>query len=150
MKEALIEPVDDRCQETVWKRNYHVILSSFTTNRKSIKPAEINIYTDGSKTDNGTGAGFVVYHKNIRTHIESISLPDSTTFFQAEITAIFKAMIYMVGYCKSHSVSYLKILCDSQAAILALNSNNVKSKTVLKTIRALNDCLLYTSPSPRD
>ena len=99
----------------------------------------MNIYTDGSKTDNGTGAGFVVYHKNERMHIESISLPDTTTVFQAEVTAIYKAMIYMISYCKTHTVSYLKILCDSQAAILALNSQQVKSKIVSKTIHALNE-----------
>ena len=72
-------------------------------------------------------------------HVESISLPDSTTVFQAEVTAIYKAMLYMVGYCKSNSVTYLKILCDSQAAIMALNSHHIKSKIVLKTIHALNE-----------
>ena len=96
------------------------------------------MYTDGSKTDNGVGSGFVVYHKNKRVHTDSISLPDHTTVFQAEIIAIFKAMLFMATYCGTHKVSYLKVLCDSQAAILALNSNRLKSKAVVKTIEALN------------
>ena len=29
-----------------------------------IQKAETTIYTDGSKTDHGVGAGFVIYHKN--------------------------------------------------------------------------------------
>ena len=84
MKEALIEPADNRCQTTSWLKQYHVILTSFSTNKSSIKPSEYNIYTDGSKTDNGVGAGFVVYHKRDRIHTASISLPDTTTVFQAE------------------------------------------------------------------
>ena len=59
MKDSFIEATDDRCQEMSWDKKYHVILNSFTTNRNSVKPAEYNIYTDGSKTDNGVGPGFV-------------------------------------------------------------------------------------------
>ena len=104
-----------------------------------VKPAEYTIYTDGSKTENGVGSGFVVYYKGTRIQTESHSLPDSTTVFQAEIVAIYKAMLYMVNRCSTHKVSYLKILCDSQAAIKALNSHDVRSLTVLNTIHALND-----------
>ena len=138
MKEALIEPSDDRCQTTSWLKRYHVILASFNTNHNSIKPSEYNIYTDGSKTDNGVGAGFVVYYKRDRIHIESISLPDTTTVFQAEVTSIYEAMLFMISYCSTHRVSYLKILCDSQATILALNSKDINSKIVSSTIEALN------------
>ena len=59
MKEALIEVDDDRFNSINWDKRYHVILSSFTSNRVSIKPLEYTIYTDGSKTENGVGAGFV-------------------------------------------------------------------------------------------
>ena len=138
MKSAFIPEADDRCQASMPTRNYHVILKSFINNVNSITPAEYNVYTDGSKTDNGVGAGFAIYHKRNRIHTDSFSLPDTTTVFQAEITAIFKAMLFMVTYCTTHKVSYLKILCDSQAAILALNSNSITSKAVLKTIESLN------------
>ena len=95
-------------------------------------------YTDGSKTNNGVGAGFVVYYKRERIHTESISLPDTATVFQAEVTAIYKAMLYMVRYCNTHKVSFLKILCDSQATILALNAKDINSKIVSSTVEALN------------
>ena len=91
----------------------------------SIKPAEYNIFTDGSKTEDGVGSGFVVYCKAERLHVESISLPDNTTVFQAEIIAIYKAMLFMIRHCSTNKVSYLKILCDSQAAILALDDKDI-------------------------
>ena len=102
----------------------------------SVKPAEYSIYTDGSKTENGVGSGFVVFYKNERIQVES--LPDNTTVFQAEITAIYKAMLYMINRGGTHKISYLKILCDSQAAIKALDSPCIRSNTVLKAIEALN------------
>ena len=46
-------------------------------------------------------------------------------------------MLYIIRRCRTHKVSYLKILCDSQATIQALNSPSVRSNTVLKAIEAL-------------
>ena len=126
----------EQSQSTNWDKQYHVILASFNTNRTTVKHSEHNIYTDGSKTENGVGSGFVVYHKNTRLHVESISLPDTTTVFQAEIIAIYKAMLFMVRYSRSNKVSYIKILCNSQAAITALDSKDIRSRAVLKTIEA--------------
>ena len=44
----------------------------------------------------------------------------------------------MIRYQQTHQVTYIKLLCDSQAAILALDSKDVRSKTVMLTIEALN------------
>ena len=159
LKATNTDTTDDRCSHTNWDKCYHIMTSSFITNRTSIKPSEFTIYTDGSKTDNGTGAGFVIYHKCDRIHTESISLPDTTTVFHAEVTAIYKAMLQLIRMDRTQTLSYVKILSDSQAAIKALDSHDIKSKIVLQTIEALNavaditistSCLLYTSPSPRD
>ena len=87
---------DDRCSQTNWDKCYHIITSSFITNRYSIKPAEFTICTDGSNTDNETDAGFVIYNKRNRIHTESISLPDTTTVFQAEVMAIYKVMLQLI------------------------------------------------------
>ena len=86
----------------------------------------------------------MVYYKQDRIHTESISLSENTTVFQAEITAIYKAMIFMIGRCNTHKVSYIKILCDSQAAILALNNQEIRSNAVWEAANALNAvCVLY-------
>ena len=93
-----------------------------------------------------------------------------TTVFQAEIIAINEACKKFID-TKQRNMQYVKIFSDSQAAILALNSNTVTSSLVKQTIITLNlladcterleicwikahvgyeGCLLYTSPSPRD
>ena len=138
LRDAVIEVEDDRCNLTNWDKKYHTILSSFTNNRLSVKPSEYTVYTDGSKTDNGTGAGFVIYKKRERIHTNSFSLPESSTVFQAEIVAIYQAMLQLIRISANQKISYVKILCDSQAAILALDAKHIKSKTVQKTIEALN------------
>ena len=79
-------------------KRYHVVLISFQNNNATIKHAEYSIYTDGSKTENGVGSGFVVYHKNERIQMESFSLPTTTTVFQAEVAAIYEAMLYMINH----------------------------------------------------
>ena len=70
MKETLVQADDDRCNSTNWNKRYHVILSSFKLNRTSVTPSEYTIYTDGSKTENGVGAGFVIYNKRERIHTD--------------------------------------------------------------------------------
>ena len=88
LKKVAIPDTDDRCNEHNRHKTYHVMLSSFITNRHKIKPSEYTIFTDGSKTSNGVGAGYVVYYKKERIQTESISLSASTTVFQAEITCL--------------------------------------------------------------
>ena len=71
--------------------------------------------------------------------MESISLPETTTVFQAEIIAIYKAMLFMISFITSNKVSYIKILCDSHAVILALDSKDIRSHAVRQTVDALNE-----------
>ena len=66
---------DDRCDVTIYDRFSRINTDSFDGNPKHIQKAETTIYTDGSKTDHGVGAGFVIYHKNRRIHTESIHMP---------------------------------------------------------------------------
>ena len=61
---------------------------------------------------------------------------DEATVFQAEIEAIYQSTQFLLGL--DTQIKYVKILCDSQAALLALDNVTVKSQTVLKTIHSLN------------
>ena len=65
---------DDRCDVTIYDRFSHINTESFDGKPKHKQKAETTIYTDGSKTDYGVGAGFVIYHKNQRIHAESIHM----------------------------------------------------------------------------
>ena len=82
---------NDRCDLTILDRYSSINLNSFSGESKHLRRMEQNIYADGSKTNEGVGAGFVLYKQNKRVHIESIHLPDNSTVFQAEKMAIYEA-----------------------------------------------------------
>ena len=92
--------MDDRCDTTIYDRFTNINTHSFDGKPKLIQKAETTIYTDGSKTDHGVGAGFVIYHKNKRIHAESIHIPDTSTVFQAEIEVISHACQYTLANLK--------------------------------------------------
>jgi len=120
----------------------------------------ITIFTDSSKIDNakdiwGTGAGYAIFcgtdissmQLNPPIKEELINLCHSKSVFQAEITAILRALL---GYHEARRLGQIKfppaliIYSDSQAAIKALQSTIVKSQTVLECQRLLNATTLCT------
>ena len=133
---------DDRCDTTILDRFTKINTDSFDGNPKHIQKAETTIYTDGSKTDHGVGAGFVIYHKNKRIHTESIHLPGTSTVFQAKIEAISHACQYALANLKEWNINYIKILSDSQAAIKALNKLIITSQSVLTTLEFMETLAL--------
>ena len=60
---VLKKTVDDRCDITIYDRFTKINTESFDGKPIHIQKAEMTIYTNGSKTDHGVGAGFVIYHK---------------------------------------------------------------------------------------
>jgi ribonuclease HI len=124
----------DQCEETIWEKSYHVNLDSFDGDKKHRKHSEYTAYTDGSKTVHGTGAGFVIYHKKEIINYCSIKLNDNATVFQAEIAAIKQAADYLYA---TKDVKFVKILVDSQAALLALENKQVRAKSVLEAMQSL-------------
>ena len=74
----------DRTSYNAWDKLYKVNEKSFTTETEPMR-AQINIYTDGSKTDEHTGCGFTINRYNTEIAADSIRLPDYTTVYQAEV-----------------------------------------------------------------
>jgi hypothetical protein len=91
------------------------------TNRK----AGLIWYTDGSKTNKGTGAG--VYVHGTRQKF-SFSLGQYTTVFQATVYAIKACMV--VNLDRNYRNRNLYILSDCQSAIKALSNYQLTSKRV--------------------
>ena len=83
-------------QKTPNEQNYLVNIQHHI----GIKPpklSQINVYTDGSKTEAGTGAGFVILKgKEKLIHTESINLPKEASIFHAEIKAIEQATKFLI------------------------------------------------------
>ena len=97
---------------------------------KHLTKSQTTIYTDGSKTKQGVGSGFVVYYKNQLIHSDHTTLPFHTTVFQAEIHAILKAGQYIKSSRANREYKFVKILSDSQAAVKALHNDRITSKVV--------------------
>ena len=95
-----------------------------------------HIYTDGSKTQELTGAGFCILHEGTEVHRNSFHLGTMSTVFQCELFAIHMACTWALTYFQVQS--HIIFLSDSQAAIKAINSNNIHSRMVLDIINQLN------------
>ena len=137
-----IKTTDDRCDTTIYDRFAKINTNSFDGKPIHIQKAETTIYTDGSKTDYGVGAGFVIYHKNKRIHAESIHMPGTSTVFQAKIGAISHACQYALANPQELDIKYIKILSDSQAAIKALNKPGITSQSVLTALEYMETLAL--------
>jgi len=88
---------------------------------------ELNCFTDGSKTDSGTGAGYIIRGKDL-SEDKAIPLGTFPSVFQAEITAIDEVSSRLIhGGITNHRIT---IYSDSQSGILALTANFIFCKTV--------------------
>ena len=102
---------------------------------KPLDPEAINCFTDGSKTEAGTGAAYIIMGNQLKTQ-DYAYLGHTTTVFQAEITAISMAMIDLLG--RDTMGKNISIYVDSQGAIKALRSFTTHAKSVLECKRLVN------------
>jgi ribonuclease HI len=82
-------------------------------------------YTDGSKTNKGTGAGVYGYGTRLKL---IFSLGKYTTVFQAEVYAIMACAAENLD--RNYRNGNIYILSDSQAATKALDNYQINSKPV--------------------
>ena len=95
----------------------------------------ISVYTDGSKTADNTGCGYIF--KGIGVSGQgSRNLGIHATVFQAEICAIYEATTHIIN--KEISGNVINFYVDSQAAIKALNKYIIDCKTVKTCKTQLN------------
>ena len=102
---------------------------------KPVDPETINCFTDGSKTDLGTGAAFIAFGHQLKIQ-DYANLGQTTTVFQAEITAISMATIELLD--KNIMGKNVNMYVDSQGAIKALRSYSTHAKSVLECKRLVN------------
>ena len=87
-------------------------------NSGTVIPANIQIFTDGSKTENHVGAGLVAEENAVEIYIEARRLDNECSVFQAELLGIQMAVDWIIQQSKVH-ISYA-IHVDSQAALYAI------------------------------
>ena len=69
-------------------------------NENKVRPTpyeenRINVWTDGSGTQNGAGSSYYIRNQNIKAQ-EYLHLGDNATVYQAEITAVTRAAIKLL------------------------------------------------------
>ena len=157
----LCDPLDSVPLHRKWTRTFMVDMTSMSkSNPLAGKPrflANIDAFTDGSKDRDldseteKTGAGIVIMKgKKMlilgkRWAAFKYKLLDKNSVFQAELFAIKKLCELVLEQFKPDNVpgwvtedDRMDIYCDSQAAILALNSITIQSELVDQTIEVLN------------
>ena len=102
----------------------------------NITSETITCYTDGSRTDSGSGAGYIITTNNNNTTLEerSFKLPDYCTVYQTELTAIIEACKYLSTYSNTHII----IWSDSLSSIQAISSLSTRSRTTRDCYDSLN------------
>ena len=122
--------------EYIDNKDYSISIDS-SKGRAKPTLSEINVYTDGSKTKQGAGAGYVIIAgKSKVQYTQSLNLPSTATIFQAELIAITQAAEYLSS--AEYKPRYIKIFCDSQAALKALSGSICKANTVKEAHDSLN------------
>ena len=135
---------NDRCSTTKWNAGFKINRDSFSGEAKHRKLTQYNVYTDGSRLDDQTGAGFVIYRGKRKIHTGKYRLPNHATVFQGEITAVTKAANKLHGL-NIPDMKYVKFFVDSRAAIQALDNPTIRSKTVGDAVDALNQLTTRTT-----
>ena len=127
---------DRMVKRRVFERDYQCL--PFGDGRPTVCDENINIFTDGSKLNDKVGSGVFIDGHNHKIEEEmSIHLPDSYTVFLAEIAAVFYAAETLLQ--QDRREEKIMFYIDSQAAILALMGDTVKSKWVMKTMEKVHE-----------
>lgn len=115
-------PVESKITHTTRHPSKTPIIRTFASDDES--NMDLNIYTDGSKSELGTGCAFVIYELGEEIFSSKIKLSAHCSAYQAELKAIEEALMKLVtlkdrltGWkilIRSDSLSALKALQDTQ------------------------------------
>ena len=133
--EGLPKTTDKVNLKISWTQNYQVSRDSFAKGENTGLSGN-RLYTDGSKIEDNTGAGFIFKPDDPhRPRIEkSFRLADTNSVFQAEVFAIHKGCEALLD----NPPATLSIFSDSRAAIMALEKPTTISNTVAACKQVLN------------
>ncbi|XP_035214235.1 uncharacterized protein LOC118188013 [Stegodyphus dumicola] len=95
----------------------------------------LEIYTDGSKSEDGTGAGFCSFMNGVCHDQFMFKLDKTSTVYQAETLALKSALLWL----KSHP-SPAHIYSDSQAVLKSIHKYNIYNQNII----AIKKLLAFT------
>ncbi|XP_048004470.1 uncharacterized protein LOC125240570 isoform X2 [Leguminivora glycinivorella] len=125
-------PVDKIPKTTIFCKKYTTLLTEDP--KEGLYQTNLRIFTDGSKTKEGTGCG--VFSEDLNIHI-SKPLGEHSTVFQAECVGIIEAC----NAIKRRQVKHgnIMILSDSKSVLQALDSPKLTSKLILECHQRLTE-----------
>ncbi|VEN44196.1 unnamed protein product [Callosobruchus maculatus] len=90
------------------------------------------IYTDGSKSEMGTGSAFYI---SSHDYCRGYRIPEFCSIFTAEAFAIHQALVW----CLEHNITYATIISDSKSVLEAIKLNPTKfyNNNIISNIRTL-------------
>lgn len=144
-------------RETVYHfdTKYQVDQTSFAEGEDITPHNAILCYTDGSRIDDHTGAGFCLYDtdregaKTIRGQY-SFHLDDYNTVYQAELSAILAGTTMMLRMAMRNQLpKETVILSDSMSSLMALEKPITNSEVLHRCICALKFLARFTSVTLR-
>ena len=116
------------------ERNFELSEDTFNVKWPTIDKNSINVFTDGSMLGGRCGFGVYITEDGYDNEFSS-PMPTYSTVFQCELYAV-KTAAEMLSDLTEKSIHFY---VDSQAALQSLCSNEVNSKTVMSTIKALEE-----------
>ena len=87
---------------------------------------QIEVYTDGSKMDSGTGLAFVIFINGVEFHHYQLRLNNDCSIFQAELIAIQKCLTYLIN----NRIGPSNIFSDSLSSLMAILNRESDSPIV--------------------
>ena len=123
--EATGLPQDQPLKERVWDLRTDPIAAGMC------------IYTDGSREENRTGAGFCITRGDKVIAEECIYIGAEATVFQAEVVAINLSMRYILAHGEELETESFTLHSDSQAALGAIKSRWITSSLVKETVELI-------------
>ena len=124
-----IEPLCPGIKKTVKSSMPANVIKNMFNNHISEEHQEMQIYTDGSKGEEGVGYGVILPDKTI-----SRRLPEAASIYTAELQAI----LYSVAYLMRSRQNEFAIYCDSRSAITSITDPFSKHPIVVEIHRWLD------------
>jgi ribonuclease HI len=120
----------DRCNTTILTKRFGV-LEPATPSGEGIE-----VYTDGSKSDQGVGLGFLIKAESHTIADFHEPLPHSCTVYSAEMLAINHA-VTILSQMKFRN-EQIKFFSDSMSSLLTLNGRKFRCRLAVDTIYKMN------------
>ena len=105
----------------------------------------INIYSDGSKTNSGTGCAFVIFHSFSAIEHGQITLGESNSVYQAELVAILNSLKCLFSLPVNACFSEINVFSDSISSLLSIKDCNTKSSIVREIQKLVKFFTVFTN-----